>query len=103
MQVNISLLVLKKMYDILMIFVEIFHDFGLFFATRIQIRFIRNTAWMAVNKTDFCRLLIGKPQKKVIFLIARPLRPLAPTPLSGHRNFFPYIKKKFFFLSGTPF
>ena len=28
------------MYDILMIFVEIFHDFGWFFATRIRIRFI---------------------------------------------------------------
>ena len=40
MSVNISLIVLKKMYDILMIFVEIFHDFGRFFATRIRIRFI---------------------------------------------------------------
>ena len=29
-----------KMYDILMIFVEIFHDFGWFFSTRIRIRFI---------------------------------------------------------------
>ena len=28
------------MYDILMIFVEIFHDFNSFFATRIRIRFI---------------------------------------------------------------
>ena len=37
MSVNISLIVLKKkMYDILMIFVEIFHDFGWFFATRIR-------------------------------------------------------------------
>ena len=26
--VNISLIILKKMYDILMIFVEILHDFG---------------------------------------------------------------------------
>ena len=40
MSVNISLIVLKKMNDILMIFVEIFHDFGLLFATRIRIRFI---------------------------------------------------------------
>ena len=31
MSVNLSLIVLKKMYDILMIFVEIFHDFGWFF------------------------------------------------------------------------
>ena len=30
----------EKMYDILMIFVEIFHDFGWFFANRIRIRFI---------------------------------------------------------------
>ena len=40
MSVNVSLIVMKKMYDILMIFVEIFHDFGWFFATRIRIRFI---------------------------------------------------------------
>ena len=34
-------------------------------------------------------------RKKVLFLVARPLRPLAPPPwLSGHRNFFPYIKNK---------
>ena len=56
MSVNISIIVLKKMYDILMIFVEIFHDFGRFFATRIRfmkrIRLtkmkrirIRNTGW----------------------------------------------------------
>ena len=37
---NISLIVLKKIYDILMIFVEIFHDFCRIFATRIRIRFI---------------------------------------------------------------
>ena len=38
MSVNISLIVLKKIYDILMIlliYVEIFHIFGWFFATRI--------------------------------------------------------------------
>ena len=28
------------MYDILIIFVEIFHDFDWFFATRIRIRFV---------------------------------------------------------------
>ena len=38
MSVNISLIVLEKMYDILMILVEIFHDFGWLFATRIRIR-----------------------------------------------------------------
>ena len=37
MSVNISLIVLKKKkYDIHMIFVEICHDFGWFFATRIR-------------------------------------------------------------------
>ena len=43
MSVNISLIVLKKMYDILMIlvdFCESFHDFGQFFATQNRIRFI---------------------------------------------------------------
>ena len=40
MSVNISLIVLKKINDILMIFVENFHDFGWFFATRIRIRSI---------------------------------------------------------------
>ena len=42
-------------------------------------------------------------RKKSSLLVARPLRPLAPPPrLNGHRNFFPCIKKKYFFLSGTP-
>ena len=41
----------EKMYDILMIFVEIFHDFGWFFATRIRIRFIEaDPAYQ--NETD---------------------------------------------------
>ena len=35
---------------------------------------------------------LGKPQKKV-FLVVRPLRPLPPPRLRGHRNFF-----SFFFL-----
>ena len=29
----------------------------------------------------FCITLLRKPQKKVLFLVARPLRPLAPPPL----------------------
>ena len=42
--------------------------------------------------------------KKVLFLVARPLRPSAPPPrLSGHRNFFPYIKKVLFSLVAQPF
>ena len=42
MSVNISLIVLKKMYDILIILVDFcgIHDFGGFYATRIRIRFI---------------------------------------------------------------
>ena len=49
--------------------------------------------------------LIRKAAKKNLFLVARPLRTLSPSPplrLGGHMNFFPYIKKKSFFLSGTP-
>ena len=49
MSVNITLL---EMYNILMIFVEIFHDIGWYFATRIRIRLtkmkrirIRNTVY----------------------------------------------------------
>ena len=40
----------------------------------------------------------GCRKKKGLFLVARPLRPLAPPPfrLNGHRNFFPYIKKVIF-------
>ena len=50
-------------------------------------------------------IYLGKPQKKVIFLVARPIRPLvppAPLGLVAMEPFFPYIKKSFFFLSGTP-
>ena len=44
----------------------------------------------------------GSRKKRVLLLVARPLRPLAPPPrLSGQRNFFPYIKDSIF-LSGTP-
>ena len=32
--------IFEKMYDVLMIFVEILHDFGWFFATQIRIRFM---------------------------------------------------------------
>ena len=41
--------------------------------------------------------------KKRYFLSNPATKAFSPPPwLSGHRNFFPYIKKKFFFLSGTP-
>ena len=41
---------------------------------------------------------LGKPQKKVLFLMVRHLRPFpSPLVLVAIRNFFPYIKKKFFF------
>ena len=46
--------------------------------------------YQAKNASFFWRAPLGKPQKKIIFLVARPLRPLA------FRNFFPYIKKFFF-------
>ena len=45
--------ILLYSYDFLMIFVEIFHDFGWFFATRIRIRFIEADPDPAdQNKTD---------------------------------------------------
>ena len=43
---------------------------------------------------------VSEAQKKVLFLVARPLRPLAappPSRHSGHRYFFPYIEKKVLF------
>ena len=47
---------------------------------------------------------LGKAAKKVLFLVAQPLRPLPPPPrLSGHRNFFPHIKIRVFFLVAYPF
>ena len=47
---------------------------------------------------------IREAAKKNLFLVARPLRPLAPPPLGlvAIGTFFPYIKKSSFFLSGTP-
>ena len=39
-------------------------------------------------KVSYNLIFFGKPQKKVLFFVARPLRTLAPPPslLSGHRN-----------------
>ena len=64
-------------------------------------RRVKNTCIFAQKKQPIAK---GSLKKKVIFLVARPLRPLAPPPLRlcGHRNIFPYIKKSYFFLSGTP-
>ena len=44
--------------------------------------------------------LLGKPEKKVLFLVARPCtKAFSPPPPIG---FFPYIKKSSFCISGTP-
>ena len=45
---------------------------------------------------------LGKPQKKY-YLSGPATMAFSPPPprLGGHRNFFPYIKKSSFFLSGT--
>ena len=57
------------------------------------IKFYRFITFAFRIKTDQC--LVREAAKKVLSLVARPLRPLAPPPrLSGHRNFFPYIKKR---------
>ena len=50
-KINIS----EKMYDILviwLIFVEIFHDFGLFFATRIRLTKMKQIQRIRIRNTD---------------------------------------------------
>ena len=51
MSVKHKIDIFEKMYDILMILVEIFHDFRRFFATRIRIRFIKTgRIWLTKMK-----------------------------------------------------